>query len=239
MIAGVPCPARDRLGEKMKISIIIPVYNEKETILRVLQRVQAVPLEKEIIVIDDGSTDGTGEVLRRLHGQGNIRVIFQEKNRGKGAAVRRGLKEVSGEIVAIQDADLEYNPEDYLHLVEPILKGQSRVVYGSRFLGRNAFPPVSFLANKFLTFLVNIFYGGKLTDMETCYKVFRREAIVPLSLRSERFEIEVEVTCKLLLKKEFIYELPIHYQCRSFFHGKKIGWIDGLKALWAILKYRF
>ncbi len=227
----------------MKLSVIIPVYNEQQTIEEILTRVQAVPLEKEIIVVDDGSTDGTRAILKKLACKDscwtNLKILIQEENKGKGAAIRSGLKVATGEVIAIQDADLEYNPEDYLRLIQPIVSGKARVVYGSRFLTRNYFPPLNWLANKFLTFLVNVFYGSHLTDMETCYKVFCRQIIKDLYLKSNRFEIEVELTCKFLLAGIRIYEIPITYTSRRPAHGKKIGWTDGLMALWCILKYRF
>jgi len=227
----------------MKLSVIIPVYNEQQTIEEILTRVQAVPLEKEIIVVDDGSTDATRAILKKLAGKDsswtNVKVLIQEENKGKGAAIRSGLKETTGEVIAIQDADLEYNPADYLRLVQPIATGKARVVYGSRFLTDNYFSPLNRLANKFLTFLVNLLYGSHLTDMETCYKVFRREIIKDLHLESNRFEIEVELTCKFLLAGIRIYEIPISYTSRRRAHGKKIGWTDGLMAVWYILKYRF
>jgi glycosyltransferase involved in cell wall biosynthesis len=228
----------------MKLSVIIPVYNEKDTVLTVLEKVSDVPVEKEIIVVDDGSTDGTGDILKQLQtAKSNkdlpIKIILKEKNEGKGAAIRHSLKEVTGDVLIIQDADGEYNPSDYTELFVPIREGKADVVYGSRFLSKNnKFLPLSYIANRFLTALVNLLFKCRLTDMETCYKMFRKDIIDSIHLESSGFEIEVELTCKILKKKVRIQEIPIYYKARKSRHGKKIGFKDGLKAIISILRYR-
>ncbi len=232
---------KKRLG-CMKLSVIIPVYNEKNTVLELLRRVEAVPLslDKEIIVVDDFSTDGTREVLGGL-GRPDIRVLFHAKNMGKGAALRTGFSEATGDIVLIQDADLEYDPAEYPGLLAPILDGRADVVYGSRFLGgphRVLFFWHS-VGNRFLTALSNMVTNLNLTDMETCYKVFRGDVLRKLSLKSRRFGFEPEVTIKVAKLKCRIYEVPISYAGRNYSEGKKIGWKDGLAALWHIMRYRF
>jgi glycosyltransferase involved in cell wall biosynthesis len=226
----------------MKLSVIIPAYNEKDTVLELLRRVEAVPLslEKEIIVVDDFSTDGTREVLGGL-GRPDIRVLFHAKNMGKGSALRTGFSEATGDIVLIQDADLEYDPAEYPGLLAPILDGRADVVYGSRFLGgphRVLFFWHS-VGNRFLTALSNMVTNLNLTDMETCYKVFRGDVLRKLSLKSRRFGFEPEVTIKVAKLKCRIYEVPISYAGRNYSEGKKIGWKDGLAALWHIMRYRF
>jgi glycosyltransferase involved in cell wall biosynthesis len=226
----------------MKLSVIIPVYNEKSTVLELLHRVEAVPLslDKEIIVVDDFSTDGTREVLGGL-GRPDIRVLFHAKNMGKGSALRTGFSEATGDIVLIQDADLEYDPAEYPGLLAPILDGRADVVYGSRFQGgphRVLFFWHS-VGNRFLTALSNIVTNLNLTDMETCYKVFRGDVLRKLSLKSRRFGFEPEVTIKVAKLKCRIYEVPISYAGRNYSEGKKIGWKDGLAALWHIMRYRF
>jgi glycosyltransferase involved in cell wall biosynthesis len=226
----------------MKLSVIIPVYNEKNTVLELLRRVEAVPLslDKEIIVVDDFSTDGTREVLGGL-GRPDIRVLFHAKNMGKGSALRTGFSEATGDIVLIQDADLEYDPAEYPGLLAPILDGRADVVYGSRFQGgphRVLFFWHS-VGNRFLTALSNIVTNLNLTDMETCYKVFRGDVLRKLSLKSRRFGFEPEVTIKVAKLKCRIYEVPISYAGRNYSEGKKIGWKDGLAALWHIMRYRF
>jgi glycosyltransferase involved in cell wall biosynthesis len=226
----------------LKLSVIIPVYNEKNTVLELLRRVEAVPLslDKEIIVVDDFSTDGTREVLGGL-GRPDIRVIFHAKNMGKGSALRTGFSEATGDIVLIQDADLEYDPAEYPGLLAPILDGRADVVYGSRFLGgphRVIFFWHS-VGNRLLTALSNMVTNLNLTDMETCYKVFRGDVLRKLSLKSRRFGFEPEVTIKVAKLKCRIYEVPISYAGRNYSEGKKIGWKDGLAALWHIMRYRF
>lgn len=225
----------------MRLSVVIPAYNEKNTILELLRRVEAVPLslEKEIIVVDDFSTDGTRELLAGL-GRPDIKILFHPKNMGKGSALRTALSEATGDIVLIQDADLEYNPAEYPDLLAPILDGRADVVYGSRFLGgphRVLFFWHS-VANRFLTALSNMVTNLNLTDMETCYKVFRRDVLERLRLKSRRFGFEPEVTIKVAKLKCRIYEVPISYAGRNYYEGKKIGWKDAVAALWHILRYR-
>ncbi len=223
----------------MRLSIIIPVYNEKATVLEMLSRVEALPVEKEIVMVDDGSTDGTRELLAALT-PGRAVVVMHDKNQGKGAAIRSGLARASGDIIAIQDADLEYDPRDLLRLLRPIEDGKANVVYGSRFTGerKNMFF-WHWVGNRFLTLMTDILFDTTLSDMETCYKMFKSEVIKGISLKSHRFEIEVEITAKILKKGYRIYEVPISYAGREFHEGKKITWKDGVVALWYLFKYRF
>jgi glycosyltransferase involved in cell wall biosynthesis len=223
----------------MKVSIIMPVYNEKATLLEILERVEAVDINKEIILVDDGSTDGSREILQSLE-PGRAIVVLHEKNAGKGAAIRSGLPHCTGDIITVQDADLEYDPQDLVRLLRPIQKGKADVVYGSRFTGerRNMFF-WHWVGNRFLTFITNVLYDTTLSDMETCYKMFRAEIIKSIELRSRSFEIEVEMTTKILKRKHRIYEVPISYAGREFREGKKITWRDGLAALYYLIKYRF
>jgi glycosyltransferase involved in cell wall biosynthesis len=236
----------------MRLSVVVPVYNERATLPEILERVQAVALPKEIVIVDDGSTDGTREWLRRLQAdldaaraagtadeKNQIRIFFQEKNQGKGAAVRRGFAEATGDILLIQDADLEYDPRDYPKLVGPILEGKADAVYGSRFAGspRRVLFFWHHLANKFLTMVSNAVTNLNLTDMETGYKAVRAELAKNIVIRSDRFGIEPELTAKLARMRARIYEVPISYSGRSYWEGKKIRWTDGLSALWTILKY--
>lgn len=224
-----------------KISVLIPVYNEVNTLDKIIKKVEAADfcgLEKEIILIDDDSTDGTKDLYKNY----NYKVLYHEKNQGKGAALRTGFKEAIGDIVVIQDADLEYDPVDYKPLVQLILDGKADVCYGSRLTGGK--PSRSFmfhhlLGNKFLSFLTNILYGSTLTDMETCYKAFKREFIQDINIRSNRFDFEPEITAKVLKKGARLYELPISYYGREFAEGKKITWRDGFHAIFALVKYRF
>jgi glycosyltransferase involved in cell wall biosynthesis len=225
----------------MKLSIVIPVYNEKDTILKVLDRIRQVDLPKEMIVVDDSSTDGTREVLQSLPASSDLRVIFQPVNKGKGAALRAGFSAVSGDIVVIQDADLEYDPEEYPKLIEPILANKADVVYGSRFLGgphRVLFYWHS-LGNRILTTLSNMLTDLNLTDMETCYKIFRAKILEEITLRENRFGFEPEFTAKVSKRRYRIFEVPISYSGRDYSEGKKIGWKDGVAALYFIIKYRF
>ena len=223
----------------MKLSILIPIYNERATILEIARRVQAVPFEKEIIAVDDGSTDGTRELLPQLE-QGGMIVLHHDKNQGKGAAIRTALARASGDIIVIQDADLEYDPRDYKQLVEPIIEGRAKVVYGSRFLGpRMAMFFWHMLANKMLTLMTNMLYDAILSDMETGYKAFRADVIKSIPLRSRRFDFEPEITAKVLKRGNRIYEVPISYFGREYSEGKKIGTRDGFVAIWTLLKYRF
>jgi glycosyltransferase involved in cell wall biosynthesis len=222
----------------MKVSIIMPVYNEKATLLEILRKVEAVPVDKEIVLVDDGSTDGSREILESLEPE-RAKVILHERNSGKGSAIRTALPHCTGDIITIQDADLEYEPEDLMKLLNPILNGKADVVYGSRFTGerRNMFF-WHWVGNRFLTFITNILYDSTLSDMETCYKMFRADIIKGLELESPGFEIEVEITAKVLRRKHRIYEVPISYAGREFHEGKKITWQDGLTALWFLFKYR-
>jgi len=222
------------------LSVIMPVYNERETLSEILARVRAVDLPKEIVVVDDGSTDGSRDLLREEEKKGGLRVFYHEVNKGKGAAVRTGLEHASGDFIIIQDADLEYDPRDYPKLLKPLLEGQAEVVYGSRFMefGKTMFF-LQALGNRIVTLVTNLLYGTSLSDMETCYKVFRAEVIKSIPLRSRRFELEPEITAKLLKRGYHIHEVPISYQGREYHEGKKLTWRDGIKALWALLKYRF
>ncbi|MCL4386254.1 MAG: glycosyltransferase family 2 protein [Cyanobacteria bacterium] len=227
----------------MKLSIIIPVYNEKGTILKIIEKVNNVTLEKELIVVDDGSTDGTKEILKNIQNANfsdkNIKIIFKKKNEGKGSAIREGLKKVTGDIVTIQDADMEYEPMDFMSLVKPIEEGKTRVVYGSRFLGKNLKSSLGFyLGGRLLSFLVSILYGEKITDEPTCYKVFKTEVIKSIPLRCTKFEFCPEITAKVIKRGYRIVELPIHYNPRSIKEGKKIRLKDGISAIWTLLKYR-
>ena len=229
----------------MKLSIVIPVYNERRTLAEIIARVVAVDLgeiEKEITLVDDGSTDGTREVIASLAEQyPNVRPILQPQNLGKGAAVAQGMRESTGDVVIIQDADLEYEPNEYPLLLAPILRGDADVVYGSRFLGTPGGRRVLYfwhsVGNRFLTLLSNAFTDLNLTDMETCYKVMTREIVDRLDLQSQRFAIEPEITCKVARMRARIYEVPISYRGRTYLEGKKIGWRDAFSALWAIVKY--
>ena len=223
-----------------KISILIPVYNEKNTLLEILKQVEAVDfgLEKEIILIDDFSTDGTKELYKDL----NYKILYHEKNMGKGAALRTGFNAATGDIIIIQDADLEYNPADYKPLVELIKKDEADVVYGSRLAdtrNQGKFLLLSYLANVTLSFITRILYGTFLTDMETCYKAFRADFIKGITIESNRFDFEPEITAKILKKNARFKEIPISYNARQESEGKKITWKDGVQAIFTLLKYRF
>jgi glycosyltransferase involved in cell wall biosynthesis len=227
----------------MKASVVMPVYNEKDYIDEIIRRVLAAAVEKELIIVDDFSTDGTrarlGEIADENPG-GSIRVLFHDKNRGKGAALRTGFAAASGEIVIIQDADLEYDPAEYPKLIAPIAQGKADVVYGSRFAGGESHRVLYFwhsVGNRLLTLLSNMFTGLNLTDMETCYKVFRREIIQSLKLTEDRFGFEPEVTARIAARKCRVYEVGISYSGRTYEEGKKIGWKDGVRTLWCILKH--
>jgi glycosyltransferase involved in cell wall biosynthesis len=222
------------------VSVVMPVYNELQTIEEIVRRVLAVPLRIELIVVDDCSSDGTRDVLGRLQQELRFALILQRQNRGKGAALRTGFARVSGDIVIVQDADLEYSPEEYPSLIELICAGRADVVYGSRFLGRHrVFLFTHYLGNKFLTFVTNVLYNTILTDMETCYKVMRVDVLRSFTLRSNGFGIEPEITAKVFKRGYRVYEIPITYDGRSYEEGKKITWRDGLVALWVLLKFRF
>lgn len=221
------------------LSVVMPVYNERTTIEEIVRRVLAVPLRIELIVVDDGSTDGTSEILDRLRGELTFTLVHQ-KNGGKGAALRRGFDEVKGDIVVIQDADLEYSPEEYPQLIELICQGKADVVYGSRFLGRHrVFLFTHYAGNKLVTLVTNVLYNTMLTDMETCYKVMRVEVVRSMKLTSKGFGIEPEITAKIFKRGYRVYEVPITYAGRGYDQGKKITWRAGFNALWVLIKYRF
>lgn len=225
----------------MKLSIIIPVYNESDTIEEIIRRVNEIGLADEIIVVDDGSTDGTRAKLEALVGEyAHLRLFSHATNKGKGSAVRIGIREASGDLLLIQDADLEYDPRDYPALLSPIYEGKAEVVYGSRFLGgpRRSTMFWHMVANKMLTLLTNLLYNSILSDMETGYKLFRREVIEDVPLRSRRFDFEPEITSKLLKRKVRIFEVPISFNPREYSEGKKIGLRDAFEAVWTLLKYR-
>lgn len=256
----------DKKNVSLRLSVIIPVYNEEETLEEIVKRVRAVDLgdfvsgsgsdapdgdtdrtpitlDREIVLVDDGSTDGTHAILNRWQNEApdDMRIIFHEENGGKGAALRTAFQHAKGDIFVIQDADLEYDPRDYGKLIQPILEGTTDVVYGSRFLGgpRTAMTMSHMLGNKGVTLIMNLVYGTVLSDMETCYKCFRREVVQDLTLHSRRFEIEPEITAKILKQGHTIFEVPIRYHGRAFHEGKKLTWRDGFSAVWTILKYRF
>lgn len=226
----------------MKLSIVIPIYNEKATLQELLRRVEAVDYEKEIILVDDASTDGSRDILKNeIEGRSGVTVHYHERNRGKGASLRTGFSKVTGDIVIVQDADLEYDPKDYPVLIGPILDGRADVVFGSRFLGgpHRVLFFWHYVGNLFLTMLSNIMTNINLSDMETCYKVFRSEVLKDIKLTCNRFGFEPEFTAKIARKRFRIYEVPISYSGRDYSEGKKIGWKDGVAAIWFILKFRF
>ena len=228
----------------MKLSVVIPVYNERDTVAEIAARVESadVGLEKEIVFVDDCSTDGTRDVLAGMEEHPGWQFIYQQVNRGKGAALRRGFQAATGDLVLVQDADLEYDPQEYVGLLQPILDGHADVVYGSRFLGGGPHRVVyywHYLGNRLLTTLSNMMTGINLTDMEVCYKVFKKEVLEDIEIQEERFGFEPEITAKVAKAKWRIYEVPISYYGRSYAEGKKIGWRDGMRALWCIIKYRF
>ncbi len=224
----------------MKLSVIMPVYNEFDTIREILRRVHDMKMADEIVIIDDGSEDGTRDILAEIDGKNGVRVILHERNQGKGAAIRTGLQEATGDIFLIQDADLEYDPRDYEKLLAPLHEGLADVVYGSRFMGAPHRVAMFWhmVANKLLTLMTNILYDTILTDMETGYKVFRREVVEGMELRANRFDFEPEFTAKILKRKFRIFEVPISFNPRDYSEGKKIGIRDAFEAVWALLKYR-
>jgi glycosyltransferase involved in cell wall biosynthesis len=222
------------------LSVVMPVYNERTTIDEIIRRVLAVPIRTELIVVDDGSKDGTRDILAELARELPFRLILQPQNAGKGAALRRGFQEVTGDLVIIQDADLEYSPEEFPSLIELICEGRADVVYGSRFLGRHrVFLFTHYVGNRLLTLLTNVLYNTMLTDMETCYKVMRTEVLRSMTLESNGFGIEPEMTAKIFKRQYRVYEVPITYDGRNYDEGKKITWRDGFVALWVLIKYRF
>ncbi len=227
----------------MKLSIVVPVYNEKNTILKIIEKVKALDIEKEIIIVDDCSTDGTCELLKeKLDGKYSVRIFYHITNQGKGSALRTGFKNVKGEIITIQDADLEYEPEELKDLIKPITDGFADVVYGSRLSGGK--PQRTYLfwhlvGNKFLTLITNLLYNTTISDMETCYKVMTKRVLDSLNLKSRRFNIEPEITAKIFKQHYKVYEMPISYYGRDYLEGKKICWRDGFSAMWTLIKYRF
>ena len=227
---------------ELSLSVIIPCFNEATTLERVVKRVQSIDLVTEIVIVDDGSTDGTHEILQRIQAEtpDSVQVVFHEHNKGKGAALVSGFSVAKGDVFLIQDADLEYDPRDYPLLMKPLREGIAQVVYGSRFLGgpRKAMNFWNMIANRTLTLVTNILYNAILSDMETCYKVFRREVVEDLKIRAHGFEFEPEITAKVLKQGIRIYEVPISYNGREWDEGKKIKWIDAPIALWTLFKYR-
>jgi glycosyltransferase involved in cell wall biosynthesis len=225
----------------MKLSVVIPVYNEVDNIREILKRVRATRAASEIIVVDDGSIDGSRDVLASLRRVSGFKVILHDRNHGKGAAVRTGIRAAAGDVILIQDADLEYNPRDYSVLLQPFVDGEADVVYGSRFLGgpRRAVMFWHMIANQLLTLMTNVLYNTILTDMETGYKVFRREVVADMVLRSRGFEFEPEFTAKVLKRHYRIFEVPISFNPRDYSQGKKIKLPDAFVAVWALLRYRF
>jgi len=234
-MAGLKGVLRDPL-----LSVVMPVYNERETIEEIIGRVLKVPIRVELIVVDDCSKDGTRDILQGLQQRLGFKLILQPQNAGKGAALRRGFQEVSGDVVVIQDADLEYSPEEYPDLIALICQGRADVVYGSRFIGRHrVFLFTHYAGNRLLTLITNVLYNTMLTDMETCYKVMRTEVLRSMTLDSNGFGIEPELTAKIFKRGYRVYEVPITYDGRGYEEGKKITWRDGVVALWVLLKYRF
>ena len=222
------------------VSVVMPAYNERDTIEEIVRRVLAVPLRIELVVVDDGSTDGTRDALQTLERELGFTLVLQPRNGGKGSALRAGFALVTGDIVVIQDADLEYSPEEYPALIELICDGRADVVYGSRFLGRHrVFLFTHYLGNKLLTLMTNVLYNTILSDMETCFKVMRAEVLRSFRLRSNGFGIEAELTAKIFKRGYRVYEMPITYEGRGYSEGKKITWRDGVVALWVLVKYRF
>jgi glycosyltransferase involved in cell wall biosynthesis len=233
-------PAEERPSYRL-LSVIVPVFNERTTVAEVVRRIRAVelPVEREVVVVDDGSSDGTDKILNAI-GDSTVRILAHKANAGKGAAIRTGLETVRGDLVLIQDADLEYDPEDWPKLLDPILRGKARVVYGSRFTGeRKNMMPLHWIGNRFLSLVTNVLYSSTLSDMETCYKLFDRRVLEGITVESDRFDFEPEITAKVLRRGFRIYEVPISYAGREAAEGKKITWRDGIGALKALIKYRF
>ena len=228
-------------NRKYTLSVVMPCYNEVDTIEAILEQVRDVQLAKEIVIVDDGSTDGTRDILDKLKGDDDLNIIYHEVNQGKGAALVTGFQAATGDVIIIQDADLEYDPRDYAAMLEAIEEEISPVVYGSRFLGapRKAMNFWNMVANKILTLATNILYNAILSDMETCYKMFKKEVVADMTIRSKSFDFEPEFTAKVLKKGIRIYEVPVRYKGREWDEGKKIKWTDAPIALWTLIKYRF
>ncbi len=232
-------PRRTPLDDPL-LSVVMPVYNERASVEEIVDRVLSVPMRIELIAVDDASTDGSREILEKLSKERGFRMLTQDRNRGKGAAVRRGIDAATGQVIVVQDADLEYSPEEYPDLLDLIKKGKADAVFGSRFIGRHrCFLFTHYLANLFLNLVTNVLYNTTLTDMETCFKPVRAELLKDMNLKSNRFGIEPENTAKLFKRGARVYEVPITYEGRDYSEGKKITWRDGFPALWTLVKYRF
>jgi glycosyltransferase involved in cell wall biosynthesis len=234
-------PGDDGIPSYRLLSVVVPVFNERVTVAEVIRRVRAVdvPVDVEVIVVDDGSSDGTDQVLSAL-ADSTVRVLTHPVNRGKGAAIRTGMVAARGDLLLVQDADLEYDPEDWPRLLDPILRGKAQVVYGSRFTGeRKNMLPLHWIGNRFLSLVTNILYSSTMSDMETCYKLFDRRVLEGITIQSDKFDFEPEITAKVLRRGYRIYEVPISYAGREVSEGKKITWRDGIGALRALIKYRF
>jgi glycosyltransferase involved in cell wall biosynthesis len=232
---GRSTPLKDPL-----LTVVMPVYNEAATVREIVERVLVVPVRVELIAVDDASSDGSRDLLEELSRKHGFKLLRQEKNQGKGAAVRRGIAEAGGDVILVQDADLEYSPEEYPELLDLIVKGKADAVFGSRFIGRHrCFLFTHYLANLFLNLVTNVLYNTTMTDMETCFKAVRSDVLKSITLRSDRFGIEPEITAKLFKRGARVYEVPITYEGRDYSEGKKITWRDGFPALWTLVKYRF